>query len=378
PGKETGSKRTAALVYRYLRPGWSLPIDVERFQDAAVLQALAEQTQLRTVVAEDGQWMTRLTLRIRNNGRQHLAVVLPRGAEVWSAFVDGQPIRPARRDDRLLLPLEASRDRETPVAVEITYVGTAAFPKGNGAFALESPTLDIPLKDARWEVFLPPDYSYGSFGGSMNYEGADLVPVAQDFTLASYRLQEAEQVAAAVSVAEGDLDKVRRGLLSGSFGGVDKLSFYRNSSKADSQAREVETLATEVNRAQASNLMEAQKSYAIANSGQPGEGWGAKKPDFNFGYTAEVALKQAAQVERAQTLAVSRVTPLHVNLPTYGVRHLFAQVLQTETDRPLTLTLYAENDRGAGWGGIILRSIAGFGVLWILSALPLAGAKRMY
>ena len=103
--------------------------------------------------------------------------------------------------------------------------------------------------------------------------------------------------------------------------------------------------------------------YGLQGLGGGGQGGG--QAGDAYAYSAEVAVKQAAQVERAQSLAVARVTPLHVNLPTYGIRHSFVQVLQTETDRPLTVTMRAANDRETGWVGVIARSFGGFAALWL-------------
>ena len=97
---------TAALTFRYLRPGWRLTVDVQRFNEAASLQALVENARLRTVVADDGQLMTHLELTLRNNGRQHLQSPCRLGRKRGWAFVLGQPIRPAQRGEQLLLPVE--------------------------------------------------------------------------------------------------------------------------------------------------------------------------------------------------------------------------------------------------------------------------------
>src|SRR5207248_8960210 len=101
---------STVLVYRYLRPGYKLAVEARRFAQAEVLQALVDNVRLTTVVADDGQMMTELALNVRNNGRQFLEVTLPRGAQVWSAFVSGQAVRPRLRDGRLLLPLEGAAD----------------------------------------------------------------------------------------------------------------------------------------------------------------------------------------------------------------------------------------------------------------------------
>ncbi len=57
---------------------------------------------------DDGQMMTEMALSVRNNGRQFLEVALPAGANVWSAFVAGQPVRPSLRVGKLLLPIQQS------------------------------------------------------------------------------------------------------------------------------------------------------------------------------------------------------------------------------------------------------------------------------
>ena len=105
-----GSPDTAtALAYRYARPGYKLTLDVRRFDEAEVLQALVDSAQFTSVVADDGQMMTEMSLSVRNNGRQFLEIELPAGAKVWSAFVAGQPVRPSLRDGKLLLPIAAIR-----------------------------------------------------------------------------------------------------------------------------------------------------------------------------------------------------------------------------------------------------------------------------
>ena len=83
------------LVYRYLRPGYKLVLEARRYDEAEVLQALIDNARLATVVADDGQMMTEVSLSIRNNGRQHLEIELPEKTTVWSAFVGGEPVRPA-------------------------------------------------------------------------------------------------------------------------------------------------------------------------------------------------------------------------------------------------------------------------------------------
>ena len=95
----TGRPDTAAvLVYRYLRPGYKLVLEARRYDEAEVLQGLIDNVRLATVVADDGQMMTEVTLSIRNNGRQHLEIELPERTKVWSAFVAGEIGRASCRE----------------------------------------------------------------------------------------------------------------------------------------------------------------------------------------------------------------------------------------------------------------------------------------
>ena len=161
-----------ALAWRYIRPGYNLSVRAERFADAAVLQALAEQVRLTSVVADDGQSMTEMRLVVRNNGLQNLEVELPANSTVWSAFVGGEAVRPAKSSQgKLLLPLEASdAAADAPVTVELTYIVPEKFPSGSGDVNLISPRLNVPLNNARWDLYLPPDYDYQKFAGSMIHE----------------------------------------------------------------------------------------------------------------------------------------------------------------------------------------------------------------
>ena len=66
-------------------------------------------------------------------------------------------------------------------------------------------------------------------------------------------------------------------------------------------------------------------------------------------------------------MAVAKVAPLHVNLPTRGVRYSFCQVLQTELRKPMTIRLLAENTKVPSWTTRLL-AVLGFAVLWAIVA----------
>ena len=65
---------------------------------------------------------------------------------------------------------------------------------------------------------------------------------------------------------------------------------------------------------------------------------------------------------------MAKVAPLHVNLPTRGVRYSFSQVLQTELRKPMTIRLLAENTKVPSWTTRLGLAVLGFGALWAILA----------
>ena len=70
-------------------------------------------------------------------------------------------------------------------------------------------------------------------------------------------------------------------------------------------------------------------------------------------------LQQWSKVAQAQQLAVARVQPLRVNLPTRGLHHAFTQILQTEVNKPLSIQFTAANTQSGGLVPAVVRRVAG-------------------
>ena len=259
-----------ALAYRYVRPGYKLALNVRRFDEADVLQAIVDNAEFTSVVADDGQMMTEMSLSVRNNGRQFLEIALPASANVWSAFVAGQPVRPSLREGKLLLPIEQSGADDGAVSVELTYVGTNTFPRTRGNIGFASPQFDVPLKNARWEVYLPPDYDYQKFSGTMTRESAPAVETAlSSFSILDYSRMEQEKKSLAKVEMDRDVNEARRQLSEGNTR-VATESFNRAKAKfsADKDTGDiVKKLESDLKSAQASNLINAQNDFSVRNNG---------------------------------------------------------------------------------------------------------------
>jgi hypothetical protein len=86
----------------------------------------------------------------------------------------------------------------------------------------------------------------------------------------------------------------------------------------------------------------------------------------------DTAARQWDKLQQAQEVAVAKVLPLRVNLPTHGVRHVFTQVLQTEVKAPMKVSFDAVNTRSTSWPMRIGLSMAGFAALWLSVSMGLA------
>ncbi|HVY71528.1 MAG TPA: hypothetical protein VHH73_16465, partial [Verrucomicrobiae bacterium] len=366
---------TAVLNYRYLRPGWKLAVEAKRLSEAALLQALAEQVILKSVVADDGQLMTQMELTVRNNGRQNLALTLPAGMRLWSAFVGGVAVRPTQRGGTLLLPLENGATPDAPVTIELIYVGTARFPRSSGKVTLVSPRLDVPLKNARWDLYLPPDYDYSRFKGSMSHESAEMAIVARDFTGAEYRRQEADKKSSLDEKVLDSLRLVRSRIASGQISEAGAILSKTKSQAARNEpaVAELKELEEKLSEAQGSNLVRAQRDYFFQNNLQSGVKSEMIRVDGN--YDAKVAERQVRQLQKAQSVVAAHAEPLRANLPTRGLCHTFTQVLQTEVDHPLTVEFTAANDRATGWFKTAVLCAAGFGLVWLFAAFAVERIK---
>jgi hypothetical protein len=237
------------------------------------------------------------------------------------------------------------------------------------------------LKNARWELFLPPNYDYDRFGGTMSREVATVKPSLLSFTLSEYSRMESESKAVAQKQAKEDVSKAQQLLQSGNV--REAMANYNraaNTYYADkSRDTDVKQLQKDLNQAQASNLIVAQNEFAQRNSGQLADQLsvsGVAQQPAAAPYDNAAAEQQWVKLQRAQEVAMAKVQPLHVNLPTRGLRYAFTQVLQTGVHKPMTIQLSVVKAGTGNWPGRVGWSLAGFLALWLVVAIATARKSR--
>jgi hypothetical protein len=78
--------RPVLLAYRYTGEAFKLDLAVRRHQELPVLDAVADRTQITSVLTESGEMLTQASFMVKNNDRQFQRFQLPPGATFWKKF----------------------------------------------------------------------------------------------------------------------------------------------------------------------------------------------------------------------------------------------------------------------------------------------------
>src|SRR5204863_1970125 len=122
----------------------------------------------------------------------------------------------------------------------------------------------------RWELFLPPDYRYSAFGGTMVHEVETAMLEASNFSFLDYNSRESQSKAELDKEMKSEITSAKKKLSKGNV--KEALADYnRARSKGDLAAakdNEAKQLETDLRRAQGNNLIQAQNDFSLSNSGQ--------------------------------------------------------------------------------------------------------------
>jgi len=171
-------------AFRYNRRASDAPklqLEWRQFSDADVLSAVAERATVTTLVTIEGRSLTEVSLRVRNHAQSFLKVELPRGAQIVTAEIEGQPVKPAQDLDGSRVPLlRAGLNSSGAYTVSFVYLSSGSRFTKNGTYDMDLPRLDLPINLLTWEVSLPDQLTVKQFGG--NAISAEVFPpAAQDF-----------------------------------------------------------------------------------------------------------------------------------------------------------------------------------------------------
>ncbi len=160
------------LAYKYVHADspHRLALAVARHAVLGVQEAAIDRATYKTLFTPDGLLVTAAEFTVRNSRKQFLRLRLPEESEVWSAFVDGKPEKPALAEgaggasrDILIKIINSTR----PFDVQVIYATTGERIGRLGTIEGWLPNPDILVTHSRWEVFLPEQMSYGRPSSNM-------------------------------------------------------------------------------------------------------------------------------------------------------------------------------------------------------------------
>jgi hypothetical protein len=151
----------------------SLRLDVMRYASKAVLVANVEEARYDALLGEDGKVLVRGRYAVRNNQRSFLALSLPAGSTLWSAALEGRPIRPGvGPKGGVLLPLKKGRTSEEAPSfvVEVMYLQRADGWAERGETHVALPAVDLPVSRTGLTLHHSPRYTIEPRPGSFRVE----------------------------------------------------------------------------------------------------------------------------------------------------------------------------------------------------------------
>jgi hypothetical protein len=174
-------------AFRYNRRATDAPklnLEWTQFPDANILSAVAERATVTTLTTVEGKSLTEVTLRVRNHAQPFLKIELPKGAQLLSAEVEGERVKPVGDGDGSRVPLlRAGLDSSRAYTVSFVYLNTGTRFTKNGTYDMGLPKLDVPINVLTWEVSLPDRLEVKQFGG--NATAAEYLPAATQDMLAT-------------------------------------------------------------------------------------------------------------------------------------------------------------------------------------------------
>ena len=167
-------------AFRYNRRETDTPrlqLEWTLFPDSSVLSAVAERATITTLTNIEGKSLTEVTLRVRNHAQPFVKVELPAGAQLLSAEVEGERVKPVVGPDGSRVPLlRVGLNSSGAYTVSFVYLSSGGRFAKNGGYEMTLPKLDIPVNVLTWEVSLPDRLEVRQFGG--NALAAELFPAA--------------------------------------------------------------------------------------------------------------------------------------------------------------------------------------------------------
>jgi hypothetical protein len=202
----------AQVAFRFHRVPYAMEMGLRYHEPQAVLTAAAERARIRAVTTGEGKTVVDAAYVVRNSRLAYLAMTLPRGAEPWGAFIDGQSVPIGRRADRPRVALIALPRRESapglpaPIVVDVVYFVKGPPVADFSGWRLDLPLVNLPVAVLEVEAFLPSGMTYAPEDGPLR-----LVTALPEVTVARWEAQDYRRPAEEAGKSAAEFDDAESG-----------------------------------------------------------------------------------------------------------------------------------------------------------------------
>ena len=164
-------------TYDFVGETPKVEVDVYRNPSYALTPAIVQQAKLTTLLSADGTSQTQATFQLRTKA-PYLEVELPEKASLWSAVLDGAPLKPQKRGGIRLIGLPPGSTGAAR-SLQLVYEVPVQAVTNGGRLNLTAPRLlyrtsqaakqstEIPLVNIEWTVTVPDGYDVVATDGTL-------------------------------------------------------------------------------------------------------------------------------------------------------------------------------------------------------------------
>jgi autotransporter-associated beta strand protein len=170
-------------AYEFLGDPPRVPVDVVRNSSYALTPAIVQQAKLATLLSADGTSQTKAAFQIRTKA-SYLEVELPGKAALWSAVLDGTPLKPQTQNGIRLIGLPPSPTGAAR-SLQLVYEAPVQSLTTGKRMDLVAPRLlyrasrtatqstEIPLVHIEWTVTVPDGYEAVATDGTLEVKATE-------------------------------------------------------------------------------------------------------------------------------------------------------------------------------------------------------------
>ncbi|MGD9707948.1 MAG: hypothetical protein AB7V07_09840, partial [Candidatus Delongbacteria bacterium] len=160
--------------FKYAKHPFELMMNIKKHKKIGVPMAAAYSANAVTLFTEDGKIVHSIEYKIKNSSKQFLEIKLPADAQVFSVFVNGNPVESSLNDDgKLLIPLIRSNSLNSTTdtfPVEVIFANSEEKFSFFGTKKTIIPPIDLFTSQIMWSVYIPHGYKYVYFDSSLEKE----------------------------------------------------------------------------------------------------------------------------------------------------------------------------------------------------------------